>query len=759
MNQTGTLESAEHKFKQILEEFFISMYDEKSLSSHGIDHHRRVWNYSKELIKNLTEDKPWLISEFTSKLIIACYLHDIGMSVEPGIMHGKFSKELCVKFLTEYHLNKQEFIDVLEAIEFHDRKDYQVNKENKVSNELLTILSVADDLDAFGFIGIFRYSDIYLTREINPEDIGKLIKENALKRYNHFIETFGSADALVQKHKKKYEILDKFFSEYNRQVVSYKFGGTIPKGYCGVVEHFKTLLQNNISLNDFISNPANYSNDPVILWFFNELKNELTMNKPESKIPSPFNPENFRKEGHILIDRLSDYLEDALSGRDMPVLPWNDPDKLAGIFSFESGGGANESLDNYFKRIIEHSIHIHHPNYIGHQVTSPLPVAVLAQFCTTLLNNGAAIYEMGPVNMAMERNVVERFGKLIGYQTGFDGIFTHGGTAGNLTGMLAARQAKTDYNIWEEGVKSENRPGYMMSEQSHYSIGRNVKIMGLGEDSIVKVPFDNNFRMRIDLLEEYRKRAEDKGIKVISLAANSCSTATGSYDDLDKIADFCEKHGLWLHVDGAHGLGVLFSEKHRNHVKSIERADSIVIDFHKMLLVPALNTLVMFRNGERSFETFAQKASYLFQKSQNNVWYNSAIRTIECTKSALGIIAYTAMKYYGDSYYKEYIDSRYSLASEFAAIVRAEQDIELAVEPESNIVCFRYAPEGYNELTLNQINSNIRDTIIKEGSYYIVQAELGGKIWIRLTIINPVTSEEDLRALLKRVLEIGKKHS
>jgi L-2,4-diaminobutyrate decarboxylase len=127
-----------------------------------------------------------------------------------------------------------------------------------------------------------------------------------------------------------------------------------------------------------------------------------------------------------------------------------------------------------------------------------------------------------------------------------------------------------------------------------------------------------------------------------------------------------------------------------------------------MLLLPALNTLVMFRNGERSFETFAQKASYLFQKSQNNVWYNSAIRTIECTKSALGIIAYTALKYYGNGYYKEYIDSRYELAAKFAEMVKSDPLLELAVEPESNIVCLRFVPEGYNALTTNQINSSIR---------------------------------------------------
>jgi L-2,4-diaminobutyrate decarboxylase len=413
-------------------------------------------------------------------------------------------------------------------------------------------------------------------------------------------------------------------------------------------------------------------------------------------------------------------------------------------------------MEDFIKRIIDNSIHIHNPHYIGHQVTSPLPVTVLAQFCTTLLNNGAAIYEMGPVNMAMERNVVKRFGSLIGYPNGFDGIFTHGGTAGNLTAMLAARQAKTDYNIWEDGIRENEKPAYMISEQAHYSVGRNVKVMGLGDGSIVRVPVDSLYRMRTDLLEDLKSDAEKKGLRIISVVASSCSTATGTYDDLNAVADFCEKYDLWMHVDGAHGMGVLFSEKYCGLVKGIERADSIVIDFHKMLLVPALNTLVMFRNGEKSFETFAQKASYLFQKSQNNVWYNSAIRTLECTKSALGIIAYTALKYYGNGYYRQYIDSRYDLAGSFASMIRSYSNMQIAVEPESNIVCFRFAPDGLDDINLNSINSEIRSRIVKEGSFYIVQVELSGKIWLRLTIINPVTSKDDLNDLIKRIKELSK---
>jgi L-2,4-diaminobutyrate decarboxylase len=474
-----------------------------------------------------------------------------------------------------------------------------------------------------------------------------------------------------------------------------------------------------------------------------------------NSLAAAFNADEFRSNGYKLVDILSDYLQKAVSGSPMQVLPDNDPDKLTENFLLTSGGGSNEPFDKFITRIIDNSIHIHHPHYIGHQVTSPLPLTALVQFCTTLLNNGAAIYEMGPVNMAMERNVIRKLGEMIGFSDGFDGIFTHGGTAGNLTAMLAARQAKTDYNIWEEGIQSDRKPGYMMSEQSHYSVGRNVKIMGLGESSIVKVPYDSNYKMNTSLLEECRKRAEDKGIQVIAVAANSCSTATGSYDDLNRIADFCEKHDLWLHVDGAHGMGVLFSEKYRKLVDGIHRADSVVIDFHKMFLVPALNSAVIFRNGEKSYDTFAQKASYLFRKSQTNAWYNSATRTIECTKSALGIIAYTAIKYYGEEYYRNYIDTRYDLGKYFAGLVSFDSNLEIAVEPDCNIVCFRYIRKNISTESLNRINALIRERIVKSGLFYIVQTELEGKLYLRITIINPLTEEKHLKDLITEVKRIG----
>jgi hypothetical protein len=272
MNLNHSVESAEIQFKQILEDFFINIYDERSLSSHGIDHHRRVWKYAKELLhfRFDTDNKPSF--QFISKLIIACYLHDIGMSVDRGIRHGKHSRNLCKEFLSGNNLPIKEYEDLLETIENHDRKEYTADSE---INDLLTILSVADDLDAFGFSGIYRYSEIYLVRGIKREIIGKMVIENAAKRFGHFEKNFGLNIPLFQKHKDRYDILIRFFTEYNKQVPNFHFDGQVPLGFCGVVVMFLQIIKNKIVLNEIFSEQEKYPEDEVIQWFFDGLKKEI----------------------------------------------------------------------------------------------------------------------------------------------------------------------------------------------------------------------------------------------------------------------------------------------------------------------------------------------------------------------------------------------------------------------------------------------------------------------------------------------------
>jgi hypothetical protein len=272
MDISEIINSAENKYIRILEEFFISVYNERSLSSHGIDHHRRVWNYSKEILNTSPKDNTTDLLKLTSDLLIACYMHDIGMAVDPGIKHGKHSRDICSRFLRENSLSEDNFTEALEAIEYHDNKEYSTDD---FKNKLLTILSVADDLDAFGCTGIYRYLEIYLTREIDFNKIGNIIRENARKRYDNFIKTFGSYDELVVKHWERYMLLDMFFTKYNEQLPFYQFGTGHPSGFCGVAELISTIMKNNLQLKDFYTDPEKYSTDPLIVWYLTELEKEL----------------------------------------------------------------------------------------------------------------------------------------------------------------------------------------------------------------------------------------------------------------------------------------------------------------------------------------------------------------------------------------------------------------------------------------------------------------------------------------------------
>lgn len=471
-----------------------------------------------------------------------------------------------------------------------------------------------------------------------------------------------------------------------------------------------------------------------------------------SHITEAYQAENFRAIAHQLSDVLADYLNQISIPNPTPVLPVSDPDALTEVFDFQAQ--ADKSFPELVELFIQYSNHLHHPRYVGHQVTAPLPVAALAHFTAALLNNGSAVYEMGPANMAMEKQVIREMIRLTGFPEEADGIFTHGGSAGNLTGMLAARQAMASWNIWEEGYQGGRPMVVFVSEQAHYSIERTVRIMGMGGKAVVPIPVDEKYKMRIDILEQEIQKARAEGKIPAAVSANACSTATGTYDDLQAVADLCEKYGLWMHVDAAHGAGALMSEEHRPLLSGIERADSLVIDFHKMFLVTGLNTLVLFRDQERSYETFDQSASYLFEEERKKEWYNGARRTLECTKSAMGFIAYTGLLYFRKEGYKEYIDKVYALAKSFAAEIQKHPSFELAVEPESNIVCFRYvAAEGDTE-TQNRLNAQIRKDLLAGGHYYIVQTMLGDKLWLRTTLINPLTEFSDLTHLLELIPEL-----
>jgi HD superfamily phosphodiesterase len=271
MKNTRSIKSAEDKYKQKLELFFTGIYNDKILPSHGLDHHRRVWNYTKEILTLPGNEYVQNDEAFFCKLIIVCYLHDIGMSVETGVKHGLHSSDICKTFLRDNNLNVEDYQDVILAIENHDAKEYPASLK---SNKLLNILSVADDLDAFGFTGVFRYAEIYLERRVSLEKIGQLIIENAATRFENFSKHFSSNDAFFNKHKQRYGILKDFFTGYNKQLPDYRFKNKSVAGYCGIIELMSEgKIKPDSPAEVFVMNKETIS-DPVIKWYISGLEEE-----------------------------------------------------------------------------------------------------------------------------------------------------------------------------------------------------------------------------------------------------------------------------------------------------------------------------------------------------------------------------------------------------------------------------------------------------------------------------------------------------
>ncbi|MFC2129183.1 pyridoxal phosphate-dependent decarboxylase family protein [Bacteroidota bacterium] len=472
-----------------------------------------------------------------------------------------------------------------------------------------------------------------------------------------------------------------------------------------------------------------------------------------NKIKSFYNPAYFGSQAKETAEMLTKYLESVLSNDGTyAALPDLDPNELEEKYSrilVERTG-----LNKLMQEVLKDSNHLHHPGYIGHQCTAANPLAAVSAMAGALLNNGSAVYEMGPANVAMERSVAKFFAKEFGYPENADGLFTSGGSLGNLTALLAARQRSAPYDIWEEGLRAEDHPVVLVSEGSHYSIARSIKIMGMGEKAVLSVPVDKEFKMRIDLLEDIYKEQISSGKRIMALVSAACSTATGGYDDLDAITDFCEKHNIWHHVDAAHGGPAILSEKYKQYLNGAHRADSIVMDFHKMMMTPGLNTLILFRNENDSYATFAQKASYLLNSNDDKDWYNFAKRTMECTKSMMGLNVFTQLAIGGKELFAENIDRLFDQARILAELCRSTSDIELAVEPEANIVCFRYTSSDPGNT--DQINLKIREEILKRGDFYIVQTVLNGKQYLRVSVMNPFTEKNDFENLLNQVLQIGR---
>lgn len=472
--------------------------------------------------------------------------------------------------------------------------------------------------------------------------------------------------------------------------------------------------------------------------------------------------------GHRLIDLVARHLADAQASKGK-VLPWCDPAenvRHAAAILTESMASPQDrdALADRFRSLVQimldHGHNLHDPHYIGHQVAASVPLAGLFDAVGSITNQAMAIYDMGPWATAAEWAMVEKLGERIGWRAGeFSGLATHGGSLANLTALLTARNVTLE-KCWENGLASGGPPPVIVvHNDTHYSVSRSAGILGLGANQVVRVGLDARRRMDPDQLADVLHGLRAKGQPIVAVVACACSTSVGAFDPLNDVADVCQRHGAWLHVDAAHGGAACLSARYRDMLAGLRRADSVVWDAHKMLFVPALCAFVFYRNRAHKFEAFRQNAPYLFDPAAPGVAeFDSALRTVECTKRAATFGLWGVWSLFGEQLFADLVDVTFSMGRVFYEKLSAAADFTPLHEPQCNIVAFRYVPKALRDASpdvLGRFQFELRRRVIESGRFYIVSTKLDGVGALRVTIINPLTTPADLDQLLDTLREIG----
>jgi L-2,4-diaminobutyrate decarboxylase len=456
-----------------------------------------------------------------------------------------------------------------------------------------------------------------------------------------------------------------------------------------------------------------------------------------------------------VLNQLVDYVDRAQQGEGK-VLSQAPYVQVAEALELETllrkGGLKADNVEAWLKTYLLHSQHMHHPRYMGHQVSVPHLASGIADFIHGVINNPMAIYEMGPSAATIEQVVVNWMLEKAGW---FDreslhqlphkaaGVLTHGGSLANLTALLAAR-AKVAPNAWKEGTP--NDLAVLGSDVAHYSVMRALSIVGLGSQSLI--PVKTNDMEVLDPDDLYRAYQESKSLdkRIMAVIANACATSTGLYDPIMEMGQFCKEHGLWFHVDGAHGASALITPVYQHVMKGLEYVDSMIWDMHKMLRTSTLSAAVLFRDKENMAKALSQKGSYLFHDKEEP-GFDLMPYTIECTKAGIGSKLFWVLAAEGEEALGSFVEGRYAITQQFYTWLKDQADFNCPYKPESNILCFQYLPMAAS----NAEQLSVRNHIVKEGKFYITSTEIKGVRYLRVVIINPLTEMDDLKALVENI--------
>src|SRR6266404_3565456 len=417
----------------------------------------------------------------------------------------------------------------------------------------------------------------------------------------------------------------------------------------------------------------------------------------------------------------------------------------------ETGEDPSQVLEQVCGELVDNGFHVPSAHYLGMMNPTPTYMAFLAESLVAALNPQLASLDRSQTASRIEAETVRWVGELVGWRTAPSGTFTTGGNEANLSALAMALSAQFP-DVIENGIASIGaQPVFYASTEAHHSLDKSAGLLGLGRRALRRIPV--NERLQLDVQQRGAAIKEDmeSGKKPFCIVATAGTTSSGAIDDIPRIHEICRRYNIWLHVDGAYGAAVLFSNRHRGLVRGIEEADSVTFDPHKWLAMPFAAGLLLTRHPEVLERTFSVACPYL-QKAPAGTLPDNRNISAQWSRRMNSLKLWLTLRVHGRLAYEELIDRQMRLAQSFTEWVATSEYFELAAPQVLPILNLRVRATDKSPEQIVALVSSIIDEVNRDGRQWISGATVNGQSVIRTMVISYLTEERHLKELQASLL-------
>lgn len=408
-----------------------------------------------------------------------------------------------------------------------------------------------------------------------------------------------------------------------------------------------------------------------------------------------------------------------------------------------------ELLAEVRSKVVAHAVHPRHPMAIAHMVPPPCTVGVVADLVIGALNQCAFCWEEAPAAAELETEVLRWMAARLGYVSAPGSLLTSGGTMGNyIAALLALERAK------------RREPGaaafcIVASDQAHLSIEKAAVMLGLGRDAVVRVATDAEGRVVPGSFAEAARACRDADRTPFLLVCTAGTSTTGALEPAAEILRVARRCGAWCHVDAAHGGLVSLAHGHRATTAAWTTADSVSWDAHKTLYAPyAVGAL--FVRDPSELEVLDFRADYALRPEDE---LDAGIRHLDGSRRLEALKLWMCIRYFGLEGYRSLTERTLETARRFADAIRENDQLVLATEPDTNIVCFRFEDSTLSHRDNDRVNLRAQSRLFRTGGPLLSTARVGGCVNLRSVLLNPRFSAAHIPVVIDRVLREAEHHA